>query len=247
MRRRPDAGSAEAGFTMIEALIATALMAAILTALATVTAQWLPNWNRGFARVQRSETVALGVERIVADLAAAEFVPIGRGTPEPFFEGAELSVVFARSAIGPNTRPGLEIVRIAEIAGNDGPLLVRARARFVPIILGYNDRDPVPFADPVVLLRPPYRISFSYAGADRVWQNTWHGARALPRAIRVTLRDGNGRILAGSTATGVHSEWSVQCVLTKATSDCLSGAPVAETPLNAPGGDPDNLQPQPRR
>ena len=62
------------GFTLIEALFATALMGAILAALATVTAQWLPNWNRGFARVQRNELLALGLERLVADLAAAEFV-----------------------------------------------------------------------------------------------------------------------------------------------------------------------------
>ena len=32
-----------AGFTLLEAVIATALMAMILAALATVTRQWLPN------------------------------------------------------------------------------------------------------------------------------------------------------------------------------------------------------------
>jgi general secretion pathway protein J len=250
MRRRAYRRSGAAGFTLIETLIATALMAAILTALATITAQWLPNWNRGFGRVQRSEMVALGVERVVADLAAAEFIPIGRGTPEPFFEGAELSVVLVRSAIGPNTRPGLEIVRIAEIAGDDGPVLVRTRARFVPIILGVNDRDPIPFVDPVVLLRPPYRVSFSYAGVDRVWQNTWHASRALPRAIRVTLRDGTGRILAGSTATSVHDEWPAQCVLAKSGGDCFAQPPAsASAQPEGPGvsSDMDNRPLPPSR
>ena len=66
-----------AGFTLVEALLATALMGAILAAIATVTAQWLPNWNRGFERVQRVELLAIGLERIVADLAAAEFVTAG--------------------------------------------------------------------------------------------------------------------------------------------------------------------------
>ena len=37
-----------AGFTLVEAMVATALMGMILAAIATVTAQWLPNWNRGF-------------------------------------------------------------------------------------------------------------------------------------------------------------------------------------------------------
>src|SRR5437868_4533829 len=124
--RAPRAGIA--GFTLVEALMATALMGAILAALATVTAQWLPNWNRGFARVQRNEQLGLGVERLVADLAAAEFVSIGRLTKEPYFDGAELAVTFVRSALGPNARGGLEIVRIAEVGGERGLALVRTRA-----------------------------------------------------------------------------------------------------------------------
>ncbi len=72
------------------------------------------------------------------------------------FDGTELSVTCVRSSLGPNTRPGLELVRIAEIASERGPTLVRARARFVPIVAGVNDRDPLRFPDPVVLLRAPY-------------------------------------------------------------------------------------------
>ena len=52
-----------AGFTLLEVLVATALMGLILAALATITAQWLPNWNRGLAGVQRSEQIALGLDR----------------------------------------------------------------------------------------------------------------------------------------------------------------------------------------
>jgi general secretion pathway protein J len=62
----------EAGFTLIEVLMATLLMTVILGALATVTAQWLPNWNRGMARVARAERLAIGLERIAADLSVAE-------------------------------------------------------------------------------------------------------------------------------------------------------------------------------
>src|SRR5437764_628899 len=61
-RAAPRCRAGEDGFTLIEALISTALMAAILAAIATVTAQWLPNWNRGFAGVQRNELLALGLE-----------------------------------------------------------------------------------------------------------------------------------------------------------------------------------------
>ena len=107
-----------AGCTLVEALLATALMGAILAAIATVTAQWLPNWNRGFIRVQGTETLAVGLERILADLAAAEFVTAGANIRQPVFDGTELSVTFLRTAIGPNTRPGLEVVRIMETPGH---------------------------------------------------------------------------------------------------------------------------------
>ena len=96
-------------------------MGAILAAIATVTAQWLPNWNRGFERVQRVELLALGLERIVADLAAAEFITAGANIRQPVFDGTELSVTFLRTALGPNTRPGLELVRIQEIGSEQGP------------------------------------------------------------------------------------------------------------------------------
>src|SRR5205085_7223546 len=69
MRRLvPRNRSSEAGFTLIEVLLATLLMTVILAALATVTSQWLPNWNRGIARVQRAEKLAIGLDRIAADL-----------------------------------------------------------------------------------------------------------------------------------------------------------------------------------
>jgi general secretion pathway protein J len=211
-----------AGFTLIEALIATALMGAILAAIATVTAQWLPNWNRGMGNVQRSEILALGLERLAADVAAAEFIPGGREFPLPVFDGTELSMTFVRSALGPNTRSGLELVRIAEIGGDRGPTLVRTRARYVPVtVQTLNDRPN--FADPVVLVRAPYRVSFAYAGRDRVWRNTWRGANELPKAIRIQVRDAaTDRLLSVSTSTPVHAEMPADCVLAEVLADCLN-------------------------
>src|SRR5207237_2998473 len=60
------------GFTLLEALVAVALMGVLLATLATVTAQWMPRWKAGFDRVERADLLGLGLDRIVADLAAAE-------------------------------------------------------------------------------------------------------------------------------------------------------------------------------
>lgn len=37
----------ERGFTLIEMIVALALMGLLLSALAGITGEWLPSWNRG--------------------------------------------------------------------------------------------------------------------------------------------------------------------------------------------------------
>jgi general secretion pathway protein J len=215
---RVGARSRRAGFTLIEALLATALMAIIMGALAQVTSQWLRNWNRGFARIQSEDLLAVGLDRLVADIAAAEIIA-GGATNMPMFDGSEFAVMFVRTAVGPNTFAGLEAVRIEEASDNRGPALVRNTAPFTPAI---GDLREVDFSNPVVLIRAPYRISFSYAGPDRVWRDTWRGGAQLPRAIRVSVRDSAGsRTLAVSTSALIRAELPARCAAAKAGTQCV--------------------------
>lgn len=215
--RRGRAG--EAGFTLIEVLMATLLMTVILGALASVTSQWLPNWNRGMARVQSSERLAMGLDRIVADLAVAKMMPINGDAKAPLFEGTELAVTFLRTAVGPNARPGLEIIRLVEKADSQGLAMVRERATFTPRPSDAQIR----FADQVVLIRSPLRVTFSYAGPDHVWQPEWRGRMELPDSVRVTVRDGTtGQVLAVSRAATVHVNAPAECVWAKNSTTCLT-------------------------
>ncbi len=227
-RTIPVRRSGEAGFTLVEMLIATVLMVFIVTALATVTAQWLPNWNHGMARMERDERFAFGLNRVVEDLAVAEFVPANTTVKKPYFDGSELSVSFVRTAIGPSSRPGLEIVRFQEIADAGGPALVRSRSAFVPMDAYAQAR----LADPVVLIRSPYRVTFAYAGTDDTWQPTWRDAAELPRRIRITVRDGvTQQRLAVSTAALVHIDTPAACAREKNVTQCMKQIAQA-----APGG-----------
>jgi general secretion pathway protein J len=209
------------GFTLIEALLSVALMGIVLAALALLTAQWFPNWNRGFRRVQQTELIGLGLERAVADISAAEFVSPNGKTKHPLFEGSELSVIFVRSALGPNTAPGLDIVRLSEMPTERGLALVRTRAKFTTLEPGAQVGSQIAFSDPVVLTQGPYRLSFSYAGADRAWQPVWHDATQLPRAVRLIVRStATGQIVMVSTALPVHVTSPAACVI-GAAKDCL--------------------------
>jgi general secretion pathway protein J len=220
----PRRASGEAGFTLIEVLVATLLMTVILAALATVTAQWLPNWNRGLNRVQRAERLALGLDRIVADLSVAKMIPVNKDAKLPLFEGSELAVTFLRTAVGPNARPGLEIIRLVEKADSQGLAMVRERAPFAPM----PSDGQIRFADQVVLIRSPLRVTFSYAGPDQVWQPDWRDQMELPNMIRVTVRDSvTGQVLAVSRAATVHVNASAECARSKNLTTCTTATPVA--------------------
>jgi len=209
---RFSCSSRNAGFTIVEALLATVMMAFILGTLATVIAQWLANWDRGFNRAQRADLLAAALERVLADLAAAEIISTGAGNDPPLFAGAERSATFVRTALGPNTSNGLEVVRIVETGDAHGRGLVRMSAPFALLPSGVLGTDQLNFSNSVVVMRAPYRVSFSYAGVDRVWRDKWRGAKELPRAVRVTVRDATSpRSLAISTSAFIHVEVPARC------------------------------------
>src|SRR5258706_8388361 len=234
----------EGGFMLIEPLVAMALMGLVLSALAGITAQWLPNWNRGLERIQRSELIGIALQRIGADLAAAEYVPANRDARHPLFEGSELSVTFVRTALGPNAGLGLDVVRVGETADRQGLVTVRSRASFRPLPLASSLSEQLHFGEPVVLLRAPFRLSFAYAGQDRIWKSNWHDSDKLPAAIRLTVRDAaSERILSISTVAPVHVQSPAQndCAQPADGCDGRSGAP-QNSQGNFQGNSQGNLQ-----
>jgi general secretion pathway protein J len=234
-RARPRKRSAVAGFTLIEALVATVLMGMILAALSTVTAQWLGNWDRGFARAQRGELVSIALDRLVADIGAAEFITANHDLKVPLFDGTPLGVTLVRTAFGPNARPGLEVVRIAETADRNGAVLVRTKTPYAPLPTGAVTPNPASFTDPVALLRAPFRVTFAYAGRDRIYKDFWQGLPLLPTTVQITVRDAaSARTLSISTASLVHVELPAACVGAKDKNDCFS----------KPDGGPENAQQQ---
>ena len=83
MCRRAHRHAGIAGFTLVEALAATALMGVVLTALAALAGQWMPNWNRGIVRAQASEVVGVALDRLVGDVASSQYVTPGRDAIGP--------------------------------------------------------------------------------------------------------------------------------------------------------------------
>lgn len=213
--------SRNAGFTLVEALVSTVLMGFIVATLVTITAQWLPNWNVGFTRLQHVQMLATGLDRLSDDLASALFVSVGPEDSPPLFNGQDSSVTFVRTTLTPNAVDGLQVVRIAEVNDDAGLALVRSTST-LPIGAGQTSvSDTLSFIDPVVVIGPPYRVSFSYAGSDRLWRDGWQNQLILPRAVRIQIRNAlTSELLAATTSILVRAELPARCTWTANITNC---------------------------
>ena len=163
----------------------------ILTGLAMIAGQWLPNWRHGFVALQNADLIGLSLDRIEEDIASAEYARLDGGQGAPLFRGEAGAVMFVRQAIGPGAGPRLEIVRIGATQTGQGLEVERSRASFAPGAIGA-------FRDATTLLRPPFRLAFDYAGPDGRWLSVWSAGPKLPRAVRLTVQGASGAVVAST-------------------------------------------------
>jgi general secretion pathway protein J len=204
-----------AGFSLLEALIALALTALVLSALGTVTRSWLPNWMHGFNRLQKQEQFAIAFQRVASDLSASEFVPAALNSRDPLFDGRDGGVTFVRSTLGPNSMPGLEITRFAQVREGSSYLLVRSRAPYGPVADHESLQD---FSEFTTILHSADRLSFAYGGSDGVWRNSWEHQPRLPIRIRIIGRGPMGTL---TTALSVHSAIPLECLSRNSLENCF--------------------------
>jgi general secretion pathway protein J len=229
-----------AGFTLFEALVSVALMSAIVGSLGAMIGQWLPNWQRGFDRVQRIDLLDLGLQRLVSDIDTAEFITTNNASKTPIFLGERKSVTLVRTATSPGTIQHLEVVRYAETVDERGFALVRTHAAFKLLNPHLPIEAQLKFIEPVVLVRAPYRVSFAYAGPDRVWRDSWRDELLLPSAARIEVRDAaTGKVLPVSTAALLHADLPTECATQPSAQQCVDGMRAsAARPHNRQGIEP---------
>ena len=228
-----------AGFSLVEALVSVALTSLIVAGLSAITGQWLPNWNRGFVRVQRMESLDVGLQRLVSDLEAAEFVSPNVTSKTATFVGDAKSVTLVRVANAPGAASHLEFVRLAETVDERGFALVRSHAPFKPLDPNLPVDAQLYFADPVVLVRAPYRVSFAFAGADGIWRDSWRNEILLPSATRIQVRNAaTDELMAVSTAALLHADLPAECVTQHSAHECIEGMRAQLGRQGQPAGNP---------
>jgi len=218
-----------AGFTLIETLAALAITSVIILSTGMLIHQSVFFFDRGTRTVDKSEQLALAVESLKRDFAAARYVLQKKGTGlssafigSPASEATRAKVIFITGggeAAGPQ---GEEVVNLTVEAGDDVTQLVRRRATWFGPRMRLTDAET---SDAVILLKGKYDISFSFserAGDGRlIWHSDWTGDNGLPHSVRLNLQDSrSGAILFAGLEFPIEADAPAAC--TAGEIDCLS-------------------------
>lgn len=184
------------GFTLIEVLLATALLASALAlAFGTIRAA-TATANRGEAMAQRNERMRAVEGFLRARLLAARPVPYAIEEASGLarrFRGDPGRMEFVADLPDYLGRGGPHLHRLV-VAGAPGKR--RVEVGFIPVQGGRIVESPVPLP-PEVLVEGVADVAFRYRGLDAgqrlgAWQSSWDVPEALPLMVEVRIRDGNG-------------------------------------------------------
>ncbi|HXG15171.1 MAG TPA: prepilin-type N-terminal cleavage/methylation domain-containing protein [Calidithermus sp.] len=174
------------GFTLLEVLIALAIVASLVAIAFGGLRVAVAAWDQGQDRAEVHQHLR-GVTMLLDRALAAAYpyrAPLGQA-PEPvvLFRGEPARLEFVTGA--PPLPPAVPVAFTAVVLAlerDDPPALV-VRQRVLP------NRDP--FADAAVILRDPEvsRLAFRYLDGAGVWQDEWDAeARGgLPQAVQVSV------------------------------------------------------------
>lgn len=178
-----------AGFTLLELVIALAIVGALLAVAFGGLRVAIAAWNQGEDRAEVHQHLR-GVATIVARAVAGAYpyrAPAGLA-PEPalLFRGtASRLELVTRTAPFPSGVPAAFTAVVLEVEPGEQPHLV-LRQRVLP------NRNP--FADAVVVLRDPavQRLEFAYLDDSGTWHESWDAENegVLPRAVRIAIAAG---------------------------------------------------------
>ncbi len=168
-----------AGYTLVEVLVALAILALLSTVGWRSLAAVLEARERLAAEAARWQAVAAFFDRFAHEAGRALERPVrATGGPRPAWEGdAATGVSFSRGA---SDAAGGAAARVAYLLAADGTLLRRAWPA-----LDARDSDAV---DQLALSGVAW-LGIDYLGGDGRWWPSWpvDGEAALPRAVRLRL------------------------------------------------------------
>lgn len=195
---------AQAAFSLLEMMIALALLGLLLVLVYASLQTGVRAWDSGDARASEASH-----QRIVAAFLRRELEQVfpvrWRGTTEPriAFEGEKGALRFVTSLnLGAGYHDGglqWAEIYLADDTTSEG----RHRALFIrrePFDLKAKDWEGLSAAKPVRLIKDVQAVELSYFGAESdvaepKWSDEWKQPQRLPLLIRIAVRSESGRPL----------------------------------------------------
>ncbi len=190
-----------AGFTMIELVLAMALLGLMMVLLYSGLAFALRSWDAGDANGRRIADRRIGENFLRREMA--ELFPMRFKDPmsvKVAFEGGKDRLRFVSSRPAGITQGGLSLVGV-EVETGASPRehhLVMRRA--MPDDEA-KDFGPLDRAERTVLLEDVDSVQFSYFGTendftDPKWYDTWPYAERIPRLVKVRIKAPDSTLMA---------------------------------------------------
>jgi prepilin-type N-terminal cleavage/methylation domain-containing protein len=219
------------GFTLIEAIAALAISSVIIAATVTLIHSVAKNFDRGTRGVDAADSLMLAMERLASDFASARFVAWTTANgPALAFKAdaadgrkpARIVFVGGRDA-GSGSRSD-EVVAFSIERSGGVTRLVRRRAAWSGADTLVDRLSP---QDPVVLIEGNLDIAFAFGrlvpGGGLAWSAAWADPTAMPRFVRLILRDrATGADPVGEADFIVRADAPPACGRPDAGPDCLS-------------------------
>ena len=176
----------ERGFTLLELLMALAIVGALVVIAFSGVRIALAAWRQGEDRTEAHQHVRSVVLSLARSVSAAYAYRAPRGvapTPELLFAGTESRLEFVTQAAPYPTSISVAFTAVVFELGKDERRGLVIRQRVLPNRNPFTDSEVV-FNDPTLT-----ELSFSYLDENGSWQDTWETdtQKRLPRAIRISV------------------------------------------------------------
>ena len=188
------------GFTLIEVLLATVLLAAGLALAFTTLRAATATAQRGEAMAQRNERMRAVAGFLNTRLVAARPLPcaIAQDTGRPLRVVGEVDrmrfVADLPDYLG-HGGPYIHEFHLEDAGAGDGHDLMLSLSVLQPLDADTGVVEPLP---PEPLVRNVQSVRFRYRALDAdgrpgEWQDQWRARERLPMQVEIAIRDGEGR------------------------------------------------------
>lgn len=183
-----------AGFTLIEVLIAMTLLGIMVVLLFSSMRICAESWQKGEDKIAQVNDIAVVYQFFQHHLTTArplwdDFTDKGSRTFS--FQGKHEEIQFVSSFPASAKKTGLQLFSIKLVKDNEGQYIQVAITPFFPSAEGEEWRN-----EEVVLLNHVSNFSLSYFGSDDVqgegyWQDVWQ-QESQPRLVKVKIEREDG-------------------------------------------------------